>query len=79
MEEDGGCSQIPGSKVIPVLLAKGERTRARVSGAEISFKRLTLEGRLESVQRLGMMYRSGLRKGNLTQRAHPHMHAPTAS
>lgn len=64
LEEDGGCSQIPGSKVIPVLLAKGERSRARVSGAEISFKRLTPEGQPEPVWRseapsLGMMYRFG--------------------
>ena len=34
----------PESKVIPVLPVKGERTRTRVSGAEISFKRLTPEG-----------------------------------
>lgn len=67
LEEDGGCSQIPGSKVIPVLLAKGERTRARVSGAEISFKTLTPGGRLEPVRRSEMssrrmMYRFGLRE-----------------
>ena len=55
------------SKVGPVLLVKGERTRARVSGAEISFKRLTPGGRLESVRcsgmpSPGMMYRLRLRE-----------------
>lgn len=52
LEGNGGRSHVAGSKFIPLLLPKGERTAAWVSGAEISFIRLTpLEGRLDSAQR----------------------------
>lgn len=74
-----------GSKVIPVLLAKGERTRARVSGAEISFKRLTPRGparagpALGDVATGGMMYRFGAERGAPAQHTHPHRRTPRST